>query len=196
MRTKTTQKLQPVRSTPRRFPIGAAAATAVVIVVLALIGLNLVQGGANGQASVGPPPAGGEMAPDFRVTALDGRTFQLSQARGTVVTLYFAAAWCPTCVPEAQAWTRIYQQDHARGLEVVMLDVDTSEGAAQWADFRQRSGNGPQLWVLDKGLQIASAYGVTSLETSIIIDRQGRIAYRIGQTIPQDQLQSAVEKLL
>jgi alkyl hydroperoxide reductase subunit AhpC len=98
--------------------------------------------------------------------------------------------------PLQQAWTKLYQQDHRRGLDVVMLDVDTSEGAAQWADFRQRSGNGPQIWALDKGLQIASAYGVTSLETSVIIDRQGHIAYRIGQTIPQGSLQQDVEKLL
>ncbi len=196
MRTKTKQRHAPGRSAPRRFPIGAAAAMAVVVVVLALIGLNLLPGRGSGQAGTALSPAGGAPAPDFRVTALDGRTFQLSQARGKVVALYFAAAWCPTCVPEARAWTSIYQQDRARGLEVVMLDVDTSEGAPQWADFRQRSGNGAQLWALDKGLQIASAYGITSLETSIIIDRQGRIAYRIGQTIPEDQLRSAVEKLL
>jgi len=186
------RKNQPGR---RPIPIGAAA-VAVVIAVLALIGLNLFHQSQNASTVSGPPPSNGVVAPDFRVTALDGRTFQLSQARGKVVALYFAAAWCPTCVPEAQAWTKLYQQDHSRGLDVVMLDVDTSEGAAQWADFRQRSGNGPQLWALDKGLQIASAYGVTSLETSIIIDRQGHLAYRIGQTIPEDQLQSAVEKLL
>ncbi len=196
MAAKTVRDRRAARPDHRRFPIGAVLAAAVVMVVLALIGSSLIQNSQNAPVAAGPPPSTGAPAPDFRVTGLDGRTFQLSQARGKVVALYFAAAWCPTCVPEAQAWTQIYQQDHARGLEVVMLDVDTSEGAAQWADFRQRSGNGHQLWALDKGLQIASAYGVTSLETSIIVDRQGRIAYRVGQTIPQDQLESAVEKLL
>jgi len=196
VRMKMTQRKPPVQSAPRRLSIGAVTALAVAVTVLALIGLNLFPGGRSGQAGAALPPSGGVAAPDFRVTALDGRTFQLSQARGKVVGLYFAAAWCPTCVPEAQAWTQIYQQDHARGLEVVMLDVDPSEGPTQWADFRQRSGNGPQLWALDKGLQIAAAYGVTSLETSIIIDRQGKIADRIGQTIPQDRLQQRVEELL
>jgi len=171
-------------------------AVAVVIAVMVLIGLNLFQQRQSAPANSGPPPNNGALAPNFRVTALDGRTFQLSQARGKVVALYFAAAWCPTCVPKAQAWTRIYQQDQARGLDTVIVDVDTSEGAAQWEDFRQRSGNGPQLWALDKGLEIASAYGVTSLETSVIIDRQGRIADRIRQTIPRDLLQQEVEKLL
>jgi peroxiredoxin len=193
---KMTQGRPPVQSAPRRLSIGAVTALAVAVTVLALIGLNLFPGGRSGQAGAALPPSGGVAAPDFRVTALDGRTFQLSQARGKVVGLYFAAAWCPTCVPEAQAWTQIYQQDHARGLEVVMLDVDPSEGPTQWADFRQRSGNGPQLWALDTGLQIAAAYGVTSLETSIIIDRQGKIADRIGQTIPQNRLQQLVEELL
>ena len=196
MATRSKPGFRKPQLTRRSVPIGAVAAVAVVIAVMALIGLYLFQQGQKAPAASGPPPSNGAIAPDFRVTALDGRTFQLSQARGKVVALYFAAAWCPTCVQEAQAWTTIYQQDHSRGLDVVMVDVDTSEGTAQWADFRQRTGNGPQLWALDKGLRIASAYGVTSLETSIIIDRQGHLAYRIGQTIPEDQLQSAVEKLL
>ncbi|MBX6773054.1 MAG: TlpA family protein disulfide reductase [Chloroflexi bacterium] len=196
MKTTPERRPPPARSIPRRLSIGTVTALVVAMAVLALIGLNLFASGWSGQAGAALPPAGGTAAPDFRVTTLDGRTFQLSQARGKVVGLYFAAAWCPTCVPEAQAWTQIYQHDHARGLEVVMLDVDPSEGPAQWADFRQRSGNGPQLWALDPGLQIAAAYGVTSLETSIIIDRQGRIAFRIGQTIPQARLQQLVETLL
>jgi len=194
--TRAKQGARKPQPTRRSVPIGAVAVVAVVIAVMALIGLNLFQPSHNASSVSGPPPSNGATAPDFRVTTLDGQTFQLSQARGKVVALYFAAAWCPTCVPEAQAWTKLYQQDQARGLDVVMVDVDTSEGAAQWADFRQRTGNGPQLWALDKGLQIASAYGVTSLETSIIIDRQGQIAYRIRQTIPQNSLQQDVEKLL
>lgn len=196
MATKTKHGTQKNQSARRSVPLGAVAAVAVVIAVMALLGLNLFQNSQNAPTISGPPPSNGAMAPDFRVTALDGRTFQLSQARGKVVALYFAAAWCPTCVPEAQSWTQLYQQDHARGLEVVMVDVDTSEGVGQWADFRQRTGAGPQVWALDKGLQVASAYGVTSLETSVIIDRQGRIAYRQGQTVPQDLLQQEVGKLL
>jgi peroxiredoxin len=170
--------------------------TVAVAAVLVLIGITRFGNRPDAAAVATHAPVGGTAAPDFRVTSLDGETFQLSAARGKVVALYFAAAWCPTCVPEAQAWTTVYQQDHARGLEVVMLDVDTSEGAPQWADFRQRSGNGPQLWALDQGLQIASSYGVTSLETSVIVDREGRVAFRHGQTVPAQQLQQEVERLL
>lgn len=196
MATKAKQGSRNNQSSHRAFPLGAAAVVAVVIGVMVLIGLNLFQNGQDAPTTSGSPPTSGAVAPDFRVTTLNGQPFQLSAERGKVVALYFAAAWCPTCVPEAQAWTKLYQQEHSRGLDVVMVDVDTSEGATQWADFRQRTGAGPQFWALDKGLQIASAYGVTSLETSIIIDRQGQIADRIGQTIPQDSLRQDVEKLL
>lgn len=192
MATKTTRDSHQSRSGRRVFSIGASLATVVVVAVLLVVGITLLGNRPDAAAVTGSGPS----ALDFRVTTLDGQTFQMSAAQSKVVAIYFAAAWCPTCVPEARAWTKVYLQDHARGLEVVMLDVDSSEGAPQWNGFRERTGNGPQFWALDKGLQITSAYGVTSLETSIIVDRQGHIAFRHGQTVPAQQLQHEVEKLL
>ncbi len=195
MPTRTRPATRPVGARPLLFSVGAALALLTIVVVLALGG---VDGFGNNRSTAGPSESspGRAVAPDFRVVSLDGKTFQLSAARGKVVALYFAAAWCPTCIPEAQAWTQIYQRYHSRGLEVVMLDVDSAEGASHWADFRQRTGDGPQLWALDQGLSIASSYGVTSLETSILIDRQGRIAERHRSTVPLQQLQEEVERLL
>lgn len=181
---------------PRRFPIGAILGSAVALGIILLIGLNLLPTVSGFSAGPTGPLTRGATAPDFQVTSLDGRRFRLSDARGRVVAMYFAAAWCPTCVYEAQAWTALHQRYRDRGLEVVMVDVDSTEGVAQWDAFRQRTGGGSQLWVLDPGLQIASAYGVTSLETSIIIDRQGRVAFNHGATVSLDQLQREVESLL
>jgi flagellar basal body-associated protein FliL len=37
----------------------------------------------------------GDVAPDFTVTMLDGRTIKLSELRGNVVMVCFWATWCP-----------------------------------------------------------------------------------------------------
>ena len=42
----------------------------------------------------------GDVAPDFTVTMLDGRTIKLSELRGNVVMVCFWATWCPPCRQE------------------------------------------------------------------------------------------------
>ncbi len=138
----------------------------------------------------------GPMAPDFTVRTVDGSDFTLSDHRGKVVVLFAMAAWCPSCTLETRALSRIYREYGDRGVEVLILDVWPEETEAQLLDFKSRAQGGDHFWALDIGNRWASAYQVKSLDTTVIVDRGGRIAYRDGSPTPYKNLKAEVEPLL
>ncbi len=109
----------------------------------------------------------------------DGSNFDLGQERGNVVALFFMAAWCATSVPEAQALAELHRGYADKGLRILVLDVDRRETEGQLADFRARTGTGGHLWALDRDNQVARPYRVRSLDTTIFIDREGKMFARL-----------------
>lgn len=151
--------------------------------ILALAATTLFTG--CGEAEFQPR---GPLAPDFTVKTLDGSGFTLSEHRGKVVILYAMAAWCPSCVPETRALARIYQEYRDRGVEVLILDVWLGETEEQLLQFKRAAQGGDHLWALDRENRWALTYEIKALDATVIVDRQGRIAYR-------DEFPTSYEKL-
>lgn len=146
-----------------------------------------------------PPGQDRPSAPDFAVGTLDGGRFVLSEQRGRVVVVYFMAGWCLTCVPEARALARLYAEYRDRGLEVLAVDAQFDETPADLERFRRLVGLSPPpdyRWAIDRDLKVVAAFGVRSLDTTIIIDPNGRIAYRDEVPTSYDILKRVVEKIL
>lgn len=143
--------------------------------------------------SVRPP------APDFAVETVDGARFVLSEYRGKAVVVYFMAGWCLSCVPEARALARLYAEYRDRGLEVLAVDAQFDETPADLERFRRLVGASPPpdyRWAIDRELKVVSALGVRSLDTTIVIDPEGRVAYRDEVPTPYEVLKRAVEAVL
>ena len=68
----------------------------------------------------------GQVAPDFSVEMLDGRTIKLSELRGKVVMLCFWATWCPPCRQE-MAHLQEGVIDHFAGKDLVVLPISRGE---------------------------------------------------------------------
>ncbi len=126
----------------------------------------------------------------------DGTVFDLSEERGKVVVLYFMAAWCLTCVPEALALADLHKAYANKGVRILVLDVERRETEAQLAEFRERAGNGAHLWALDRDHQVARPYRIRALDTTIFIDRGGKIAYRDAIPTRYEDLAAVTEALL
>ncbi len=139
------------------------------------------------------------VAPPIRLKTAsygDGSNFDLGQERGNVVALFFMAAWCATCVPEAQALAELHRDYADKGLRILVLDVDRRETEGQLAGFRARTGTGRHLWALDRDNQVARSYRVRALDTTIFIDRDGKVAYGDAYPTRYETLAAVTEALL
>lgn len=109
-------------------------------------------------------------APGFSARLLDGSPVSLQDFRGQPLLLQFWATWCPVCNLEQGSIDAI-ARDHA--VLSVALDEDTPAEIRKWM-----SGEGVRYAVIpDPSGQIAAAFGVQGVPTSVIIDAGGAIRF-------------------
>ena len=68
--------------------------------------------------------APGQPAPTLTLKAPDGRPLSLAAMKGHPVLVDFWASWCPPCRTSVPALEDLYREFHARGLDVVAINVD------------------------------------------------------------------------
>lgn len=120
-------------------------------------------------AAAAPSPA-----PDFELTASDGKGVRLGDLRGKVVLLNFWATWCPPCkaeMPDLNALQRKYGAER----DFVVLGINDMENAADVIAFAEREGIAFPLLLDPEGRVIKDLFDVRYLPTSMIIDRAGNI---------------------
>jgi cytochrome c biogenesis protein CcmG, thiol:disulfide interchange protein DsbE len=174
----------------RRSTLGRAAE---IVLWVAIIGFVAWRFGPQIGAALGLRP-GSEPAPDFMVETLNGETVRLSDLRGQVVLVNFWATWCPPCRIEMPGFERVWQDYADQGFVIVGLSVD------------QGVRSDVVRWVEDRGLTFPIAFapgavvrsygGASVLPTSILIDREGRIAHRVQGYYAEPALRAAVRRLL
>lgn len=170
-------------------------AVALALLALAIVVLAPAGGGWWPRGSPGAAPAY-PAAPEVTIATVGGGRFSLAEQRGTPVILFFMAGWCATCVPEARALARLHQEERDRGLQVLVVDVEASETEAELAGFQRLVPDAGYLWAIDRGYALTRAFGVRALDTTVIIDRQGRIAYRDEVPTTYAQLKQALAAVL
>lgn len=134
-------------------------------------------------------------APDFEAKALDGKTLRLSGLRGKVVLLDFWATWCGPCEETIPHLLELYRLHGARGLEIVGISVDDTDSDVP--PFVAQHGMRYPV-VVDSDKDLLELYGVRSIPTSVLVDREGRIRGRwlgSGDEVERE-LEAAVLKLL
>lgn len=142
------------------------------------VSLSLAQGptaaALGGVALVAPadrPPA-----PDFTLPDLNGKSKSLHDYRGKVVLVTFWASWCLPCREEMPTIREAYERHRAAGFEVVGISIDArpADAAAFVAEFRIPFDN-----LLDGDVRVGRQYRALGVPTSFLLDRSGRIAYRV-----------------
>jgi len=137
-------------------------------------------------------------APDFTLTTLGGGTFRLASQQGHVVVLYFMATGCADCEPGSHDLAQTLLSAKVRGAEALAIDVNSVDRPADLEAFVQGVGipaSAPVQWGIDTTGAIAKAYNVQALETTVVIDLHGQIAYRSDGSVPPDQLAQIVRNL-
>jgi thiol-disulfide isomerase/thioredoxin len=135
------------------------------------------------------PPAG-----DVTGQLLGGGTYDVSRDRGKVVVVNFWGSWCSPCRAEAADLEKTYQQTKAKGVTFVGVNTRDDRDAAK--AFEQGRTTYPSIY--DPDGKVALKFDVTQVSTpsTLILDRQGRIATALRQSTTLAQLEPLVERIV
>ena len=113
----------------------------------------------------------------FMLRDVDGKLASLADFEGKVVLLNFWATWCANCRKEMSAMERLYQSLRAEGFEIVAISVDQASTEKVKAFAEELKLTFPVLH--DRDSIISNLYSNPGVPVSYLIDRQGRIVYRV-----------------
>jgi peroxiredoxin len=111
-------------------------------------------------------------APSFALKDLSGKEVKLEDYRGKLIFLNFWATWCPPCRQEMPSMERLYTEFKDRGF--TMLAVDLREGTGKVKAFKEKFKLSFPI-LLDSDGRVGLMYGVRSIPTTYLIDREGNM---------------------
>jgi peroxiredoxin len=122
----------------------------------------------------------GNLAPDFVIRDVEGKSHQLSRMEHPYVAVMFWASSCEHCremLPELHDW---YLRENHLGIEVVAISIDTSA-----TDFQQYVEGLNPAWITARDPlgwtgKIAGDYGVYATPTLFLVDYDRVIVARPG----------------
>lgn len=130
-----------------------------------------------------------EPAPGLRVTAFDGREIDLAQWKGQLVVVNFFESWCVVCRAEQDALTEVSRRFEHQVRFVGVSNHDTvSEGRKYQRDFEIHyplaNDSSGRTW---------AAWRVPYQPVTVVVDRQGRVAWRFDGGLAPGQLDPVLE---
>ena len=169
----------------------------VIIVVAMVVSLMLVIGMNLARKRTPPlegPQGRGEIAPDFALQSLDGKTVHLSDFRGKAVLLNFWATWCAPCKIEMPWFVELQKAYGPQGLQIVGVAMDDAS-PKDIEDFAKEMGvNYP---VLIGKESVGDAYGgVQFLPETFYIDRNGRVVSRAFGLKGRGEIEDDIKKIV
>jgi thiol-disulfide isomerase/thioredoxin len=189
---------------PARILVAASAAALT-------LGLAACEGGAIAQSTEhsngtdfvagGPgttlfPASSRQAAPVVKGTTLTGQKLTLASYRGSLVVLNFWGSWCGPCRQEAPALAALAARPGPAGVRFLGIDIRDNPASAQ-AFLHNFRISYPSL--NDPGDEIALDFQGTvppqGLPTTLVIDRQGRVAARIVGGVSYDGLKSLITRI-
>jgi thiol-disulfide isomerase/thioredoxin len=125
-----------------------------------------------------------------------GKQISVASYKGKVVVLNIWGQWCAPCRTEAPELEKLYQQEQSSGVEVLGYDVrDDDRSAAQ--DFvRNRGLTYPSIYDPPvRGLLALRGYPISTVPSTIVIDKQQRVAAIYLRSILASDVLPLVQRL-
>jgi peroxiredoxin len=134
-------------------------------------------------------------APEFALKDSNGQTVHLADYKGKVVLLDFWATWCGPCKVEIPWFIEFEQQFKDRGFAVLGVSMDEDGWDAVKPYIEDHKIN---YRVMLGNEQLSDIYGgLDSLPTTLLIDRQGKIAsVHIGLSLGKEEFRDDIDHLL
>lgn len=161
----------PRRRRPSTARLGAVGVGAVIVALVVVLAFSKTH--TDSAAS----PLLGKVAPSLTGTTLDGKPFDLSNARGKFVVVNFFASWCQPCQDEAPELRRWAAKHQATGdAELVNVLFDDTPSAARRFFAQQGGANWPVLAVDTNTMGLD--WGVAKVPETFVVNPQGIVVVK------------------
>jgi peroxiredoxin len=143
--------------------------------------------------AVGTSTEVGTVAPDFSAPNPEGKSISLKESLGKVTIIDFWASWCNPCRAENPNVVAIYNEFHAKGLNIISVSLDKE--VSKW---KEAIAKDKLTWNQVSNLKfweepIALTYGVKSIPATFLLDAKGTI---VAKDLRGAELKAKISALL
>ncbi len=125
---------------------------------------------------------------------LDGADWSSDSARGEVLVLNVWGSWCAPCVAEAPELQQVWSEFDAADAPVQFMGINFREDPARGAAFEKKAGITYPSLTDESGVLILELQGkAPTVPTTLVLDRDGRIASRVNGPVSASTLRALVE---
>lgn len=131
----------------------------------------------------------------FTLSSVEGAPLRLASLRGKVLILDFWATWCGPCRIQHPLYEEVRKRFNNRN-DVVFLAISTDEDTSLVRPFLEENKWSRSVYFEDG---LGEFLRVTSIPTTVIIDKQGQIFSRMNGFVPErftDQLSERIREAL
>lgn len=143
-------------------------------------------------------PMVGKLSPPVTVIVAhngdEGARMNLASLRGKPVVLDFWATWCGPCAVQAPIFDRVARRYRDKG--VTFIGVNVGEDAEIASAYAKRKNLSYLIAVDGDGLDASSAFGVTTLPTVVVIDKDGKVVEQLSRVVYEDELAGMIDRAL
>jgi thiol-disulfide isomerase/thioredoxin len=127
----------------------------------------------------------------------EGGVFDFASLKGRVVLVSFFATWCFPCLLEVPEFQKLERAYRSSGFSVVAIGMDL-EGRKVLQPFVESYRPGYTVLVASQELRSGrTPFGeIREIPTTLLLDRQGKVAAAVSGPIQPAALESVVSQLL
>ncbi|MFJ9901826.1 TlpA family protein disulfide reductase [Streptomyces sp. NPDC101152] len=138
-------------------------------------------------------------APDLSGKTVNGGQLDVASFKGKVVVLNVWGSWCAPCRAEAPGLEKVYQSLQTKGVQFVGINTRDTSVQNAVAFEKQMGVTFPSLYDPTGKLMLRFQKGTLNpqaVPSTLVLDRQGRIAARSLAALSEDKLRSMIDPVL
>lgn len=114
----------------------------------------------------------GVVAPDFKVTTIDGKKIQLSELKGKRVVVDLWATWCGPCVEQIPEFNRLKEESSDQDLVILGISSEDEQTVKEFSKKKSIK------YLISSAKDLPAPYSqIEAYPTAFFIDRKGTIQH-------------------